>query len=66
MKYKITKSDLKGDIKDFPIEIVEKMIEEQVKQGNKANVEIFQANADAGVKASGFDWRSTEIGRAHV
>ena len=28
--FKVEQSDLVGDIKDFPIEVVEKMIEEQV------------------------------------
>ena len=62
MKYKITKSDLKGDIEYFPIEIVEKMIEEQVKQGNKADVEVFQKKANAGAMTSGFCWSSTDDG----
>lgn len=61
MKYKITKSDLKGDIKDFPIEVVQKMVDEQVEQGNKADVEVFQKNADAGMD-SGFCWSTTYDG----
>lgn len=40
--YQVTEKDLVGDIKGFPVEVVQKMIEEQVKQGNKANVEVFQ------------------------
>ena len=39
--YKVKKSDLKGQIKDFPIEVVQKMVEKQVHQGNKADVKVF-------------------------
>lgn len=62
MKYKITKSDLKGYIKDFPIEIVEKMIDEQVKQGYKADISVFQKNSDAGQTDKGFCWSITDDG----
>ena len=39
---KITEKDLIGDIAGFPIEVVRKMVEEQVRQGNKADVKVFQ------------------------
>ena len=42
--YIVKQEDLKGDIKDFPIEIVQKMVDEQVKQGNEADVTVFQEN----------------------
>lgn len=60
--YIVTTRDLIGEIKDFPIEVVEKMIEKQVKQGNKADVEVFQKYADAGVKNGGFCWYTTDDG----
>lgn len=41
MNYKVKESDLKGDIKDFPIEVVQAMVNEQVRQGNKADVAKF-------------------------
>jgi hypothetical protein len=53
---------LVGDIKDFPIEVVEKMIEEQVKQGNCPNVEVFQKYATADVDDDGFSWCNTDDG----
>ena len=40
--YKVKQSDLIGDIKGFPIEVVQKMVERQVEQGNKADVTVFQ------------------------
>lgn len=59
---KIEKSDLVGGIQDFPIEVVEKMIEEQVKQGNLPDVEVFQKNPIAGMDDGGFNWKKTEQG----
>lgn len=41
---KVTADDLIGALKGFPIEIVEKMIENQVKQGNRECIGIFQYN----------------------
>ena len=60
--FKVEQSDLVGDIKDFPIEVVEKMIEEQVKQGNTPTVEVFQNCATADVKDGGFTWNQTDDG----
>lgn len=60
--FKVEQSDLVGNIKDFPIEVVEKMIEEQVKQGNCPNVELFQKFANADVSDDGFTWGNTEDG----
>lgn len=53
---KITTADLIGQIQFFPIEVVEKMIEEQVRQGNKADVSVFQRCAISGADLGGFDW----------
>lgn len=61
-RYKITKDDLIGEIKNFPIEIVEKMIEEQTKQGNEPNVFIFQRCNSENRKRGGFDWDLTKNG----
>lgn len=58
--FKVEQSDLVGDIKDFPIEVVEKMIEEQVKQGNCPNVEVFQKYNRADRKRGGFNWDNAE------
>lgn len=59
---KITEKDLIGDIKGFPIEIVEKMIEHQVEAGNPASVEVFQRTANAAACRGGFDWCDTPEG----
>lgn len=60
--FKVEQSDLVGKIKDFPIEVVEKMIEEQVKQGNCPNVEEFQKDATIDANDGGFDWNETDDG----
>lgn len=59
---KVTKNDLIGDIKNFPIEIVQKMCEKQIKQGNKFSPKIFQLNKYAEKSIGGFDWDRTDEG----
>lgn len=61
---KITKADLIGSIENFPIEIVKKMMEEQVRQGNKANVKVFQKYRIADSRQGGFCWDRTDEGNA--
>lgn len=60
--FKVEQSDLVGDIKEFPIEVVEKMIEEQIKQGNRPNVEVFQHYANTDTADGGFNWGDTKDG----
>lgn len=61
---KVRKKDLIGDIKDFPIEIVQAMVDEQVRQGNEANVEIFQKLRSSTRSRGGFDWCESSQGLA--
>ena len=58
----VEQSDLIGEIKDFPIEVVQAMVNEQVRQGNKANVTVFQRCANRGKIGGGFDWDRTPDG----
>lgn len=60
--FKVEQSDLVGSIKNFPIEVVEKMIEEQVKQGNCPNVKVFQDYVTADVNDGGFSWWKSDGG----
>lgn len=46
----------------LPLEILDKMIEYQVKQGNTANPEIFVENSTANKIEGGFDWCDTKEG----
>ena len=56
-EYKVTEKDLVGQIKDFPIEVVQKMVDCQVEQGYKADVTAFQI-----CKKYGFLWCDSEDG----
>ena len=57
--YKVEQSDLIGAIEDFPIEIVKKMIERQVQQGNKPDVKAFHRFASNDAEEGGFNWKDT-------
>lgn len=52
----------KKSIKNFPIEVVNYMIEQQVRQGNKADVTVFERDYRADRKNGGFDWMRTDEG----
>lgn len=60
--YIVKKSDLIGEIANFPIEVVQKMIEEQVEQGNKADVTVFQDDNIADTYGGGFSWVNAKDG----
>ena len=57
--YKVKQSDLKGAIANYPIEVVEKMIEHQVAQGNKPDVEAFYKYSSNDAEEGGFNWKDT-------
>ena len=61
-EYKVKKEDLKGEIKDFPIEIVQRMIDYQVEQGNEADVKVFQRKNYSASYLGGFSWDNTVEG----
>ena len=49
----------KGQLKDFPREIVDKMLEYQVKQGNPRDISVFESIPNAEICFGGFTWRDT-------
>ena len=49
----------KGQLEGFPREIVDRMLECQVEQGNPKNVSIFERMPDADKGMKGFNWRDT-------
>ena len=53
----------KGAIENFPVHVIEAMLAEQVKQGNKWDVEVFQRDAIASTSSGGFIWADSEQGR---
>ena len=54
--------DLKGEICEYPIEIVRRMCQLQVEQGNPSLVSIFQVKKDASFKEGGFSWTKSPEG----
>jgi hypothetical protein len=46
----------KGQLEGFPVEIVDKMIDEQILQGNSRDVTVFENDAGQNKKGGGFDW----------
>ena len=59
---KITENQLVGNIKNFPIEVVAKMVEYQVEQGCAANVSVFVDKKTTSAMEGGFTWDNTEEG----
>jgi hypothetical protein len=60
--YKVVNEDLVGELREFPLAIVQKMIERQVMQGNLANVKVFQADPTAEHLDGGFEWEESPEG----
>lgn len=60
--YKVVNEDLVGELREFPLAIVQKMIDRQVMQGNPANVKVFQADTTAEQLDGGFDWEISPEG----
>lgn len=58
----LTEKDLIGEIKDFPMGVVVRMVEEQEAQDNKPDVKVFQNDINTGKDIGGFKWRDTEAG----
>ncbi len=59
---KITENQLVGDIKNFPIEVVTKMVEYQVEQGGAADVSVFADKRTSSSMERGFTWDYTDEG----
>lgn len=49
----------KGELIGFPEEIVERMLDYQVEQGNPRDVSIFEDSVSYGISSGGFDWDQT-------
>ena len=58
-------SDLIDDLTFIPRAIAQEMIDEQVRQGNKANIKVFQESRCATLDSGGFDWESSKKGGAY-
>ena len=60
---KVTAADLKGEIKNFPLHVVQAMCDEQVRQGNPFSPAVFQSLREADLAQGGFNWRQSELGQ---
>jgi|GEM_PF-4747932 len=54
--------EYKGELKGFPTEVVEKMLERQVEQGNDRNISVFERSK--AIYINGFDWASSPEGHS--
>ncbi|HHV42292.1 MAG TPA: hypothetical protein GXX72_05550 [Clostridiaceae bacterium] len=48
------------EFKNLPVEIQERMLDEQVRQGNPRDAGVFEVNTTAGVSEGGFLWELSE------
>ena len=60
---KVTAADLKGEIENFPLHVVQAMCDEQVRQGNPFSPAVFQSHREADRTHGGFDWLESELGQ---
>ena len=58
----VTDADLIDELKEVPIDIVERMLYYQQREGNTPNVKVFQRNRCADRWQGGFCWDNTEEG----
>lgn len=60
--FEVTKRHLVGEIADFPIEVVERMVYEQINQKQEPNPTVFALKNSAALDEGGFSWALTEDG----
>ena len=62
--FEIKKCHLVGNLEGFPIEVVERMVYEQINQKHKPNPTVFAIKNSAAPGEGGFSWAITEDGYA--
>lgn len=60
--FKVKKKHLTGELADYPKHVVQAMVDEQVRQGNKADPFVFAMNLWADKNRGGFDWNISALG----
>ena len=55
-------TEYKGQLQGFPKEIINKMLECQVQQGNEKDAQIFEVYLEADKSQKGFTWYTTVEG----
>lgn len=61
-EFDLKEKDLTGQLKGYPLEVVELMLKEQVNQKNYLSLEIFKVDIEATQEYGGFDWGESEDG----
>ncbi len=61
-KFKVEKKHLTGKIADFPLRVVQAMVDEQVRQGNPADPSVFARERTACKLLGGFTWSESALG----
>ena len=61
----LTQLDLKGSLKNFPVEIVKEMLKNQKIQTGKVDISVFEKYITASNEDGGFHWESTEEGHEY-
>lgn len=61
-KYNLIEEDAIRDLNGFPLEIIEKMIDNQVAQDNKPDVNIFKCFVATDRNSKGFNWNISKEG----
>lgn len=56
------KIEYNGQLKDFPENVVNAMLDEQERQGNPRDVTVFERNKLASTSIGGFEWSNTPDG----
>lgn len=59
----VTEADLRGEIADFPLHVVQAMCDEQGRQGNPFSPAVFQSHREADLTHGGFNWFQSELGQ---
>lgn len=62
MEIKVTKKDLIGELENFPIKVVEKMLQRQYEQVGKIDISVFQKHSRSDIQKGGFHWADTVEG----
>lgn len=63
-RHNLSKKDLIGDLKNFPIEVVEVMLDRQMDQQDKIDVTVFQKLKTRDALRGGFHWDTTIEGQS--
>lgn len=51
-----------GDLKIYPLEIIDKLLQYQLSHTNNIDISVFENDTLSGVDRGGFDWKETEEG----